>query len=215
MPTQHVATSQAFRYGWAEVKKNFWYFVGLAAIVLVIESVGTGYDDDGTLFNILGPFLSAWMACGYLTIILDYYGGTMREITDVFTQFTQYWRVLGATIVVCIIVALGFIALVIPGIYLALRFMFTVPLIIDKKLDIGEAMKQSTAMTDGIKWSLFGFGLTALGVIILGAICLGVGIFVAMPVVWLAFVYLYKTLHGVQPSASVQPMAQTAASPTS
>lgn len=197
METKQVAIGQAFSYGWTELKKNFWYFVGLAVIVLIIESISSGPRDGRTYFNLLGLFLSAWMTSGYIKIILDYYGGTKRELTDVFTQFAYFWRVLGASILVGIIVVLGFIALIIPGIYFGLRFMFTVPLIIDKNLDIGEAMKQSTELTRGIKGSLFLFVLVMIGVMILGFICLGVGVFIAMPVVWLAYIYLYKNL---QPS---------------
>jgi membrane-anchored glycerophosphoryl diester phosphodiesterase (GDPDase) len=189
--TKQVAIKKAFSYGWTSMTKNFWYFIGLAIIVTVINSA-PGYKSDKVHFDILGLLLGAWMTCGYMKIALDYYSGTKREITDVFTQFQYYWRVLGATILLGVIIGLGFILLIIPGIYLAMRYMFTVPLIIDKNLDIGEAMKQSSTLTQGIKLPLFGFTLSALGVIILGGIALGVGIFVAIPIIWLAYIYLYK-----------------------
>lgn len=189
-----VETGLAFSYGWTEVKKNFWYFIGLAVIVCLVESITSGYGKSHYTLDILGVFLSAWMACGYTRLILDYQSGNKRPLADVFTQNKPYWRVFGANLLVGVIVGLGFFLLIIPGVYLALRFMFVIPLIIDKNLNIGEAMKQSTEMTKGIKMSLFGFGLTALGVIILGAICLGVGVFVAMPVAWLAYISLYKKL---------------------
>jgi uncharacterized membrane protein len=134
------------------------------------------------------------MTCGYTRIILDFYGGKKREIADVFNQFQQFWRGLGATILLGVITVIGFILLIFPGIYLALRFQFTITLIIDKNLDIGEAMKQSSALTQGIKLPLFGFALACIGVFILGAICLGVGVFIAMPILWLANIYIYKNL---------------------
>jgi uncharacterized membrane protein len=194
METKQVETGQAFSYGWESVKKNFWYFVGLAVIVCLIESITSGYGKNHYTLDILGPFLSAWMTCGYIRIVLDYQSGTKRPLADVFSQFQHYWQVFFATLILGLIIGLGFVALVIPGIYLALRFQFTIPLIIDKNLNITEAMKQSTALTSGIKLSLFGFDLAALGVIILGAIVFGIGIFVAMPVVWLAYIHLYKKL---------------------
>lgn len=194
MEPKQVEIGKAFGYGWTELKKNFWYFVGLAVIVSVIEGLAPSWHSKNATFNALGIFLGAWMTCGYMRIILDYYSGTKRELADVFTQFKYFWRVLGATILLGIIIVLGFIALIIPGIYLALRFQFTIPLIIDKNLDIGEAMKQSTELSKGIKLSLFGFALAALGIILLGVVALGVGVFVALPVVWLAYIYLYKNL---------------------
>ena len=194
METKQVETGQAFSYGWESVKKNFWYFVGLAVIVCLIESITSGYGKNHYTLDILGPFLSAWMTCGYIRIVLDYQSGTKRPLADVFSQFQHYWQVFFATLILGLIIGLGFVALIIPGIYLALRFQFTIPLIIDKNLSITEAMKQSTALTSGIKLSLFGFDLAALGVIILGAIVFGIGVFVAMPVVWLAYIHLYKKL---------------------
>ncbi|MFA6098207.1 MAG: DUF975 family protein [Patescibacteria group bacterium] len=210
METKQVDVGKAIAYGWSEVKKNFWYFVGLAVIVIVIESIGSGPKEHRTYFNVLGLFLGAWMACGFTTIVLDYYGGTKREITDVFTQVKDFWRVLGANILVGFIVLVGFIFLIVPGIYLGLRFIFTIPLIIDKNLGIGEAMERSSEMTKGIKMELFVFALTVIGVLLLGVICLGVGIFVAMPVVWLAYIYIYKTMQNIQPAANVQPVIKTA-----
>lgn len=66
-------------------------------------------------------------------------------------------------------------------------------------MPIGEAMKKSAEMTKGIKWGLFGVGLTFLGVIILGAICLGVGLIWAIPVTWLGAAYLYRKLLNTAP----------------
>ena len=205
METKQVEIGKSIRYGWAEVKKNFWYFIGLAIIVAVIEGITSGPRENRISYNLLGLFLAAWMTCGYTKILLDYHGGTKRQISDVFTQFTYFWRVLGANILLGIMIGLGMILLIVPGIYLALRFMFTIPLIIDKNLDIGEAMKQSTEMTRGIKMSLLGFALVSLGVFILGAIALGVGIFVAIPVIWLAYIYQYKALLSVQPTPPPPP----------
>lgn len=205
METKQVEIGKSIGYGWGEVKKNFWYFVGLAVIVMIIEGITSGPREGRVYFNFLGIFLTTWMTCGYTKIILDYFGGTRRDIADVFTQFKYFWRILGANILIGLIVGIGFILLIVPGIYFALRFMFTIPLIIDKNLDIGEAMKQSTEMTKGIKMQLLGFALTCLGVVILGFIVLGVGIFVAMPVIWLAFIYQYKKLSSTQPAPVAQP----------
>lgn len=193
MESKPVEIKKAFSYGWESVKKNFWYFVGLAVIVMIIGSA-PGWKSDKVHYDLIGLLLGALMTCGYLKIVLDFYGGTRREITDVFTQVKYYWRVLGGTIILGVICVIGFILLIIPGIYLALRYQYTITLIIDKDLGIGEAMKRSSELTKGIKLPLLGFALACLGVIILGAICLGVGVFVAMPVVWLANIFVYKNL---------------------
>ena len=199
MNQDNVQVGPAFSYGWSELKKNFWYFIGLAVIMIILGSIGSGWREHRTYFNLVGFLINAWLTCGLVRILLDYYDGKKRELTDIFTQVQYFWRILLVNLFVGIIVCVGFILFIIPGIYLALRFQFVGYLVIDKNLAIGEAMKRSTELTRGIKGSLFLFALAMIGSIILGAICLGVGIFVAMPVVWLAHIYLYRKLTTAAP----------------
>jgi uncharacterized membrane protein len=202
MDNRTINTGQAISYGWASVKKDFWYFIGIAVVSTIIGNVGSGGSRSADGWDVLGVFLTAWMTCGSMTMMLSYQAGKKLPFAELFTQFKYFWRVLGATILIGLIVGLGLILLIIPGIIFALRYQFTIQLIIDKNLGISAAMKESTRLTNGVKMSLLGFDLTLLGVLILGAICLGVGVFVAMPVVWLALVAVYRKLAVVSSSTS-------------
>lgn len=195
METRTIDTGKAISYGWEAVKKNFWYFVGLAALVIIIEGIFNG-DQDHQSLSFLSIFASSWLTAGYLTIVFHYYdnNGETLPMSQLFTQLKYFWKVLGASILLCLIICAGFFLLIVPGIYWALKYSMTINLIVDKDMDIIEAMKESANMTNGVKWPLFVFTLTCLGVVILGAICLGVGVFVATPIVWLATAYIYKNL---------------------
>jgi len=188
-----VEVGKAIGYGWDSVKKDFWFWVGIALVVSVIGGIGSRGKENETL-GLLGFFLSAWMTCGYTKIALEYFDGKKLDFVELFTQLKYFWRILGATLLIGLIVIGGLILLIVPGIYWGIKYMFVPMLIIDKDLGIGEAMGESAKMTEGKKLALFGFGFAALGVMLLGAIALGVGVLVAMPVVWLATVYLYKKL---------------------
>lgn len=193
-----VETGPAISYGWETVKKNFWYFVGMALVVAVISGLASDrHPQDGVSnSSLLGLLLSAWMACGYWTLIFSFMDGKKRPFEDLFTQLKPFWRVLGGSLLVGLIIAVGLAFLIAPGIYFLLKYQFTVPLIVDRNLGITDAMRRSAQMTDGIKMSLLVFDLTCLGVMILGAICLGVGVFVAIPVFWLAMASVYRKLSG-------------------
>ncbi len=193
MDSQKIDSGKAFSYGWASVKKDLWYFVGLTLIFVIIGSLGSK-NGGHSEWNVLSYFLSAWMTCGFVTLALNYQAGKKLPLSNVFTQFKHYWKVLGAAIIVGLLVVAGTAFLIIPGIYFALRFQFVVELILDKGLDIGEAMKESTRLTNGRKMSLLGFNLMMVGVLLLGALCLGVGLLVAIPVAGLANVVVYRQL---------------------
>lgn len=202
--TTPVESGPAISYGWETVKKNFWYFVGMALVVALISGLASDrHPQDGVSnSSLLGLLLSAWMACGYWTLIFSYMDGKKRPFEDLFTQLKPFWRLLGASLLVGIIIGVGFFFLIVPGFYFLLKYQFTVPLIVDRNLGITEAMRQSAKLSDHRKMSLLGFDLTCLGVIILGAICLGVGVFVAIPVVWLAMAAVYRKLSGAGMAAA-------------
>ncbi|MFA5926605.1 MAG: hypothetical protein WCT32_02050 [Patescibacteria group bacterium] len=194
MAENKVDVGKAISYGWENVKKEFWYFTGLALVVTVISGIGNSRGIDPGLRNIIALLLSSWMTAGYLKLLLSYYDGKKLPFSELFKQFRYFWRILGLTLLLGLIVVIGFILLVIPGIYLSLRYQFAMNFIVDKDLGVIEAMSESSRITQGVKLSLFWFMLAVFVVLILGLLALGIGIFVAIPVVWLADVYLYKRL---------------------
>jgi uncharacterized membrane protein len=187
---KQVEIGKAFSFGWESIKKDFWYFVGISLVVVILGNVWGGKHGLG----IVSLIVSSWLAAGSIKIALSYFDGTKLPFENLFTQIKYFWRILGANLLICLIVVLGLICLIVPGIYFALRFFFTKTLIVDKDLGIIDAMKESTKMTNGIKWQLSVLCLAMLGVMILGGIALGVGIFVAVPIIWLAEIYVYKKL---------------------
>ncbi|MFA7253082.1 MAG: YciC family protein [Patescibacteria group bacterium] len=192
-----IEIGKAIGYGWESIKKNFWYLIAITVIyyaVAGISGVDRNENSGASLLSILIWLLSIYMMGGLLRILLDYYDGKKRPISDLFTQVKYFWRLLGATLLVSLIVFVGFILLVVPGIYWALKYQFVPYLIVDKDMNVMEAMKQSGNMTLGVKWQLLGFAFVSLGIIILGAIALGVGIFVAAPIIMLAEIFIYRHL---------------------
>lgn len=201
-----VEIGKAFRYGWETLKKDFWYFIGISVLYGVITGFPSSRDSNG-FGGILGIFIGAWLTGGLYRILLDYKDGKKQEFTTLFTQFKQFWRILLGELLVILIVIGGLILLIVPGIIWAIKYSFAILLIVDKDMQIKEALRASGEMTKGIKGKLFLFGLATLGVAILGFICLGVGIFVALPVIWLAWVWVYRSL----PAPAVHVAPATAA----
>jgi uncharacterized membrane protein len=193
--TKSVEIKKALSYGWEAITKNFWYLVGTGLIMSIISSVGSSdQNDENMLLSAVGLVLSAWIMAGFYKITLSLYDGKKLAVTEMFTQFKYFWRMLGATILLALIVIIGTVFFIIPGIYLALRYQYTLAAIVDKDMSITEAMDYSSKLTDKIKMRLLLFCLAELGVILLGLLALGLGVLVAMPVVWMANVYVYKKL---------------------
>ncbi|MFM2295316.1 MAG: hypothetical protein RLZZ350_1729 [Verrucomicrobiota bacterium] len=88
------------------------------------------------------------------------------------------------------IAALG----VLPAIFLCVSWMFTLPLIVDRGLDFWGAMKLSWRRVNVHWWQNFGLLLGASLVAAAGALALGVGIFLSVPVAIGAMMVAYETL---------------------
>src|SRR5262249_10203656 len=106
----------------------------------------------------------------------------------------QFWYYVGAAILSGIIIAVGFVLLIIPGIVLAIMFMFVGYLVIDRKMGPVEALRASKRITTGHKWDLLLLMFAVIGINILGILCLLVGLLVTIPITLLSMVHAYRTL---------------------
>ena len=91
---------------------------------------------------------------------------------------------------------IGLALCVVPGILLALRWAFGIPLIFDRSLDGVESLRQSWLLTRGHTLRLVAFAVLALVVLALGSLLCGVGILAAMSIVTLAATHVYLRLSG-------------------
>ncbi len=87
-----------------------------------------------------------------------------------------------------------FFLLIIPALLLYLRLQFSNYLIIDRKIEVGNAIIHSFRMTKGYLWLIV---ITLIGVIILnilGLIMLFIGLLFTIPMSFLVIMILYRTL---------------------
>lgn len=143
--------------------------------------------------------LISWMASTFLQlgltrIALNFASGDESSVAMLFGQGDKLLRALGAGILYYLMVAAGLVLLIVPGVYLALRFVMYQDAIVDKNMGVMEALKYSSELTRNNKFSLFGLGLMSILVILAGALALLVGMIYAIPVVTIAFALAYRSL---------------------
>ena len=119
-----------------------------------------------------------------------------------FSQSSLLWDYILGSLLYILIVIGGLILLIVPGIIWAIKYQFYGYAIIDKKMNAFDAINESGRITQGHKWTLLGLFFANLGIVILGFLCLIVGIFAAIPVVELATAFAYRTLSRLSLSPS-------------
>ncbi len=143
---------------------------------------------------ILQYWLQILTGIGLIRIQLNTIDDKPAEFAQLFNSENVFWTYLGASILVGLIIVGGLLLLIIPGIYWAIKYQFTLNLVVDKKLQPVEALKESGKITYGHKWWLLGFGIV-LGLINLATIfTLFLGLVITLPVTVMAHMYVYRHL---------------------
>jgi uncharacterized membrane protein len=148
------------------------------------------------LFGITyGIFVAGPIQYGTNWVFLKAVRGERIEVRDIFVVFQRnYWNAVIANIVVGIIVGLGIVMLIVPGIIFACRLAFVPYLVVDREMDVMDALRVSWDMTRGYGWHIFLMGLLAIPVVILGLICLFVGVIVSVMWISAAFAVMYHAV---------------------
>lgn len=183
---------------WKVFKKNWKLLVQAMVVSLLVASLPNIYRSvfgDGFLTAII-PLISMVInmviSVGWMKMLLKMTGGDSAELADLWSHTDQIIPYAVGSFVVSLIVGIGMIFFVIPGIYFALKYIFVPYLIVDKKLKVGEAFAASAKMTKGIKWQLLVMGLAVLVLNIVGLLAFIVGIIITSMVTSLAYVKLYQ-----------------------
>jgi hypothetical protein len=108
---------------------------------LLIASLITVVLGTLTLGILAGP-LTAGL---YDMVIARVREGRPPKVGDVFNQFDRFWSFLGATLVLAILIGLAMLTIV-GGFLLATIWLYVFPLMIDRGVGLGEAMKTSKDM---------------------------------------------------------------------
>ncbi len=203
MSPRFFSKSEAVLFGWNTLKKNFGFFLGMLAIVvavnLLVGLVMSSFSEEAPKVLVIAVSVISWIldlliSMGVIKITLKFCDQEQATYRDLFSAYRLLLNYLVGSIVYGIMVAIGFVFLIVPGIYLAVKYQFYDYLIIDKGMGPIEAIKRSGVLTEGVKRNLVLFWLALVGINILGMIALGVGLIATVPVSWLANAYVYRRL---------------------
>ena len=155
----------------------------IVTIITIMVSLIGGYlinEDWGG--NILSLFIVPPMGVGMALFFLNLYDGNKLEIRTIFNPFKEVWlNSVLAYFMMIVIIFIGSILFIIPGIIASLMFSQAFYIIAeDNKIDPYNALVKSKKMMEGNKWKLFKIILRILLLAIVCILTLGIGF------IWLA-----------------------------
>jgi len=194
---------QAVREGWGTFTRRPFFFIGVSLAFFILYSIISWITDPegrGAMSLLLG--LASFIVGVVVEMYLINLALAAEDHPETVTlaegtahmPFLHYAAVKIAT---GIIVVVGLILLVIPGILAILSLMFSNYLVVDKNRPFIDAMKESYRITRPHWLQLFLLLVLLVVLNLAGALLLFVGLLVTIPVSMLTMAHAYRTLeHG-------------------
>ena len=173
------------------------FFGGMAAF----QAYYKGMDPN----VILGANCGAQLVANWLSMLMT--GGIMligvRHVLEqrvtwkmVFAGFSRAFSITMALILQTILITIGFLLLVLPGIYLSVGYSLALPLILDKGMGPWEALEASRKAIHKKWWTVFGLWLVMVLISIVSMIPFGIGLIWIIPMFFVLTGVLYVRLFG-------------------
>ncbi|AFZ35681.1 hypothetical protein Sta7437_2131 [Stanieria cyanosphaera PCC 7437] len=201
-PNYTFKRGQYFQQGWQIFQQYMWQFIGFTTLVIVISGftarlpypLGINEDGQGGIINgILSPVLVA----GIYIVALKIAKNRTKTFSDFFLGFNNFLPIFLVNLVGSILTILGCILLIIPGIYLAVAYVFGICFVIEKHFGFWSALETSRKIITKKWFAFFGF-ILLLGLLNLGGLLvLGVGLLVTIPLTVCIIVAAFEDIVGL------------------
>lgn len=184
------------------------YIGGMAMAVAATETASRGGDPDAGIAIALGFvgvvgavmmlvfLLSPIFTARYLRMVMTAVRGGTPAIGDLFKGEMRYGSMLALVVLHALVVGLGYMLLIVPGVILAIGLQFSAFFVVDRGMGAVEAMKASWELTKGRKGQVF------VVVLLMGLVAAGAGMipfvghFIGYSIMFLGLAIAYMRLTG-------------------
>ena len=159
------------------------------------ELIRTNTSSSNKLAYVVNLIISIIFTLGYTKNFFQALDGSEPKISAYAAQASKLLIYLGATIIYSLIILLGFILFILPGIYLSIRLQYYIAFIVEEDAKVMDSLKRSWKITKGHTGSLLLLFFTNIGLMIVGILSFLIGLFVAIPIVYGIYCESYRKLN--------------------
>ena len=187
----------------------FAVFFGLSMVLGLIQGILQGTMGAGSarhmdphpgagpvlimaVFQVISQVFSIYLGLGLTRIGLNLVSGKAVSVGMLFGEGGKLLRAIGATFLFVVMMMIGFILLIVPGVYIALRYGQYMVAIVDRDLGVMDALSYSSSLTTNNRLNMFVLGMLGMVIVFAGMLACGVGLIFAGPVVWLSYIVAYR-----------------------
>lgn len=201
----NISISNIVSEAWTLFKEHASSIIVILLVYLVTNSIisfiGVAVMGDSILitfiFQIIQSIIGIILALGFNRILLNIINGESYEVNTLFSQtnFSLVLNTIIGSVVIGIAIIVGLVFLILPGLYIAFRLQFFNYALLEQETpNFSDAIKTSWDMTKGHVIDLVVIAIVSAIIVIGGVLALIIGLFVAIPVISLMSVLVYKNL---------------------
>jgi hypothetical protein len=194
--------SETVKAAWKALKAQIWILVGLVigyTIIGLLLSLfqPTSIDTitiSGIAVCMVALVFSYVFGLGYLKNLFQALDGDEPQFSAYGQQSRRIITYFLASILYAVVVSVGLMVFIVPGIYLAIRLQFYTMSIVEEDAGIISSLKRSWEITKGHGGRLFLLLLVCTGLGLLGVIAFIIGIFIVYPLIGLMMCHVFRKL---------------------
>ena len=182
--------------------KDKWMDAAIVALVYFVISEGIDFavssflaTETGFVFQLIWLLACAPLTWAFGVMFLDFIRGNELKVGKLFDGYKDCIRIGIAFFLYFLVVLVGVIFFIVPGIIFAMMFA-QVPYILrdDENIGVIDALKKSANMMKGHKIQLFLLYLSFIGWAILAILTLGIGYLFLFPYMYTTVAHYYEDL---------------------
>ncbi len=187
----------------------FLYMIVMVCVMFVLQAINFAVvvpNVDKSLLPVLGivqqlvlNLILLPIGAGLFMLGLRASVDAELQATSIFSYFGKSLSLLAALILMYLMIVIGFILLVLPGIYLVFAYYLAMPLIVEKGLGPWQALEASRKAITHRWFTVFGLMIVLMLIVMVSMIPLGIGMIWSMPMMMIAYGILYRNIFGVEP----------------
>jgi uncharacterized membrane protein len=192
-----------FKFSFSQFKKYASFVIGAMLTYFVLAILPQVYftlhapetpTTKSQLIQILLMMVQVFLSLGFTKIILLLVQDKYVEVADMFNNFRLFLSYFVASFLYGIGILAGLFLLVIPGIFVAIRFQFYPYFIIEESESSFVALQKSYYLSQNLTLELLLFGIAVVILNLVGVLLIGIGIIFTYPLTTLATAVVYKSL---------------------
>ncbi len=185
-----------------------YYFLVALAIIIVLfittAALSFGSSSDGLagffqiILQIAINIILLPLMLGIIIMGIQRAAGRDINANTIFGYFSKTFSLFATMLIMSIMLAIGFLLFILPGIYLSVAYYMALPLVVEKNMGPWQALETSRKAVTRRWFRMFGFLFIMSIIVAISIIPLGIGLIWSLPLLIIAYGIIYRNMFGIE-----------------